>query len=293
MNTLRNSFYLFIILALSMVTSAMAAEIRLDTNNAQIGVGDEVAVDVMVNELESINAIEGSVVFPKDLLEVIEIRDGNSVINFWITAPEVNDQGTITFSGITPGGFSGVSSRLFSIVFLAKQEGLAKIALQDFNALANDGQGTQIPITVRDVNITIKPGDSSVHKEDIKDTEPPEYFYAYIGQDESLFEGQYFLTFSTQDKNSGISHYEVREGVWRFFALAESPYLLKYQSLDRDIFIKAIDNKGNEQLSILKATNGSMWYDNSVIRNLILLLVIALGLFWALWKPLRKIRFIK
>src|SRR3989344_5310183 len=39
-------------------------------------------------QLDDINALEGQIVFPGDLLELQEVRDGNSIVNFWIERPQ-------------------------------------------------------------------------------------------------------------------------------------------------------------------------------------------------------------
>ena len=51
----------------------------------------------------------------------------------------------------------------------------------------------------------------------------------------------------------GIARYEVCEGSKRKCALAESPYLLKNQKLNKNIFIKAVDKNGNERIAMIAA----------------------------------------
>ena len=80
------------------------------------------------------------------------------------------------------------------------------------------------------------------------DATSPEKFQAEIGQDPSVFEGKYFLGFSTQDKTSGIDYYEVKEGKGDF-KRAQMPYLLDDQTLNGKIIVKAVDKAGNEQIS--------------------------------------------
>lgn len=86
------------------------------------------------------------------------------------------------------------------------------------------------------------------------DTEAPEEFTPKIGQDPSVFEGKYFLSFSTIDEMSGIEHYEVSEiknkqqgnEVWK---VAETPYVLEDQTLNSLIKVKAVDKAGNERIA--------------------------------------------
>ena len=89
------------------------------------------------------------------------------------------------------------------------------------------------------------------------DTEPPEEFTPKIGQDPSVFEGKYFLSFFAVDRMSGLDHYEIQEeprietrstteDEWE---IAETPYLLKDQSLNSIIKVKAVDKAGNERIA--------------------------------------------
>jgi len=77
------------------------------------------------------------------------------------------------------------------------------------------------------------------------DTTPPEEFSLEIGQEPALFEGKYFLSFATTDKTSGIDYYEIKEGKGGF-KKAQSPYLIKDQSLTKKIIVRVYDKAGNE-----------------------------------------------
>ena len=94
-----------------------AAEIRIDSYKAEVKIGEQFVVAVIVHSEKQLNAIEGRLVFPEDLLSVREIRDGNSVINFWIKKPQSESLGGIVFSGITPGGFSDPNNFVFAFFF--------------------------------------------------------------------------------------------------------------------------------------------------------------------------------
>lgn len=76
----------------------------------------------------------------------------------------------------------------------------------------------------------------------------PKMWINKMFSDPAIFDGKYFLVFATQDKGSGISHYEVCEGGKRKCAIAESPYLLQNQKLNQKIFVKAVDKNGNEYI---------------------------------------------
>ena len=274
---------------LSLSASAHAAELNLISQTHEINVGQQFQIDVILNtEGESINAVEGKIVFPAELLELKEIRDGNSSINFWIEKPHSSQSGVIVFSGITPGGLLGPKELLFSVVFRAKKEGSGTIQTDGFRVLRNDGEGTPANIKISPLQFSISQKSSPISPaiESIKDTEFPEDFKPIIASDPSIFDGKYFLVFVTQDKISGIANYKVREGKWGWFNVAESPYLLIHQSLDRKIFVKAVDKNGNERIAVVEPRYSIKWYENYWIWIIIIILgvIIAYLVKRILWK---------
>jgi len=76
------------------------------------------------------------------------------------------------------------------------------------------------------------------------DSRSPLPIEAYISQESTLFEGKYFLIFSTVDKTSGIDHYDIIEDK-ELYGNASSPYVLKDQLRTKTITIKAFDRAGN------------------------------------------------
>ncbi len=275
-------------LVLFVAEPVFAAEVRLDANKIEVNSREQLLVDVIIHSEESLNAVEGQLIFPPDLLSVKEIRDGNSVINFWVEKPRIEASGVVLFSGITPGGFGGANNSIFSVVFEAKNDGVASIVLQDTKALKNDGLGSQAILSVRNTAVSIKPGGSNVPKETLIDKESPEDFNPTIQSDQNIFDGKYFLVFATQDKISGIATYKVREGEWGWFTVSESPYLLKHQSLDRKIFVKAIDKVGNERIAVLNAQHQVPWYGQYAIFGILLVMVIVGFLLKKLWPKFIK-----
>ncbi len=273
MNYLFKNFILVLVIILFPFLLS-AAEIRVTTPKSDIKTNEQFVVSVTISSDDSLNAVEGQLVYPSETLEVKEIRDGNSVINFWVEKPNSDTAGAILFSGITPGGFNGDNNFLFSVVFQAQQTGSATVALQEVQALLNDGLGTKADLTIENTTYNISEGDDTLHEETFTDTEKPEDFTPIVTKDESLFEGNYFLVFSTQDKGIGIDHYEIREGFFGDYITGESPYVLKDQSLNKKIYVKAIDKAGNEKVAILSAQHPLPWYQRIEILGILFLLVI-------------------
>ena len=301
---------LFILLGISFLFPyhLFAAEIFYSDDVREVRAGTEFEIGVFLNaESENINAIEGILRFPADILEFKELNDGNSIVNFWMERPHMEqgtrdkEQGEIVFSGITPGGFVGKRGLIFRITFLAKNEGNGKLEMQNIKALLNDGNGTAADISVSPLKIVVTSKALSLPpKKEEKDQEPPESFKPEVARDSSIFDGKWFLVFATQDKSSGIDHYEIietrsgmlgawikRQGTW---TRAESPYILADQELRSFIFIKAVDKAGNVRIEKNLPRNPLRWYENYENWIIIVLgLAIAYAIKKFLWgKYLKK-----
>lgn len=271
--------FLVIFLLVFIASPVFAASLSFESKTQVMAIGQEIELDVFIDSSdESINAIGGKIIFPQDLLELKNINDGNSVISFWVEQPKAVLDGQIEFSGIVPGGYNASHAKLFSIIFLAKTEGFAKIDFKDIKILRNDGQGTEASVSISNSQfqiLNLPSNDLAPITSKKTDITPPEKFVPQIEFDEAIFDGQWFLVFNAQDKGSGIDHYEVCEGK-RKCIVASSPYLLQNQYLDEEIIVKAIDKSGNERIVKLlenKEINLYKKYYSIVLSIFILLLL--------------------
>ncbi len=278
-----------------------AAELFFGSTGREVGVGQLVEFGVFLNSQgETINAVEGEIVFPIDMVELRQIRDANSIISAWIEKPteDENIKGKIHFSGIVPGGYTGNKGLLFSFIAEAKKLGSITISSLNEQILLSDGQGTpaklaRAPITIYGTNTT-----SSLFLPPY-DPDAPEIFTPTIGQDTNVFDGKYFIVFTTQDKGSGIKEYQVaEEHLWPWqklfvhtpgFVTSESPYILKDQSLQSTIYIKAIDNDGNERIIEIPPAH-LPWYEKYFIWCILFLVsVLFFGILKSLYGGKKKI----
>lgn len=281
-----------------------AAQMSFEAKTARAQIGEKFEMKLLVNaEQESINAFEGKVVFPRDILDLKEIRDGNSIVNFWIEKPNIPRMATnnttnnneLIFSGITPGGYTGKNGLIFTMVFEAKNEGAGSIEIQNARILLNDGTGTSAKLSVGNFSfVAIR----TPIRDDLwvspKDTERPESFVPEIAKDETLFDGKWFVVFATQDKASGVDHYEIKESRQRILSMfkkwisAESPHILRDQELRSFVFVKAVDKAGNERIIKIAPRNPLAWYEN--YENWIIIIVVIIFSFFItkrnLWKKL-------
>lgn len=274
-----------------------ASQMNLLPENNDLKAGEIFEVNLILNtEDETINAIEGAIIFPADLLILNDIRDGNSIINFWIEKSASSD-GQFNFSGIVPGGYIGKEGQIISLIFKAKKEGNGNIQITGGKALLNNEESAESKLTVSDSSFVISGAvgaETAIPK--IEDNELPESFMPEVTSDPNIFDGKYFLVFSTVDKKSGIDRYEILESKLGNYHLsfgkwenAESPYLLKDQKLQSYIFIKAIDKNGNERIETVSPQKRLVWYENtSIIIYIVLLLIFVVLLFFIIKKIIKK-----
>ncbi|MEK7653019.1 MAG: hypothetical protein AAB358_00860 [Patescibacteria group bacterium] len=276
-------FALLFSVGLALPLVGQAAELKLLSATNELGVGQKFQIDLMLNtEGRAINAIEGTLTFPS-LVELVGVYDGSSVVPLWLEKSVKAD--SVDFSGVIPGGFNGIlvpyqedrpePGKILSFIFITRVAGEGSINLKNVQALLNDGQGTPAKTAIFNFQFSIAeetPG-FDFSAPGFKDTEPPEEFTPEVSRDPNIFDGQWFLVFATQDKDSGIDHYEVQEGK-KGFVVGQSPYLLTNQELTDKITVKAVDKAGNERIAVLPPQNPFSWYKNYWFWGIIVLVLL-------------------
>ena len=263
-------------------TDAQSISLTSGKNSYQIG--ENISADLVLDTAKnSINTIEGTIQVPTEYFKISGINTGSSFLSLWPERPTVHNDGTITFTGGVPGGFAGADGNILTVSLKAKKSGEASIAIKGATVLLNDGLATELKdVKFIALALTILP---ETIKEVVKppvDTIPPEPFTPVISQASSVANGKYFVSFSTQDKQSGISHYEVREGYMilpilspLFFTQWQKtlnpPYILNFQHWWSRVDVRAYDNAGNyREESVLEPL------DRQGITILYILLIIIL-----------------
>jgi hypothetical protein len=244
-------------------------------------------------QFEEVNAVEVYVNF-FDNLVFRDYLDGKSIITHWIKKPYLQSSDVrrphIVFSGIVAGGISGRNLNLVELVFEAKESGKAKIEIdENSKVLLSDGLGTKTKLIAlsQSFNILDIKGLPEIK---IKDNFPPEPFKIYLTKNKEIFNGKYYITFETKDKQSGIAYYEISEKPITFifltksdiknlsFKKAENPYVLEDQSLRSYVVVKAVDKAGNERVEILYPQR-ILVFDDILIFVVCLMILIGLIVF--------------
>lgn len=266
----------FFIGIMTMPEDVLAARLHFGSSQAESGEKMVLYVDAK----NPVNAFEVTVQIPKTI-RVSNLSDGNSVIKFWTTAPSYDaSEGTISFSGIVPGGFKGEYGTLISFDVQALQDGT--ITFENTTVLLNDSLGSADSVTFN--TVLVKQGEGIVPV--VQDDEMPEHFTPIVVKDPLLYDGKAVLVFKTEDKQSGISRYEIIESKNRkidnekIWEEVESPYVLKDQAQESYIHIRAIDHAGNIREELVYPQSFIKAHKDEIVWGIIILLILAVFSLW-------------
>lgn len=276
--------FLFLFFAIPAYTHA--ATIYLDPQDLFLHKADtkRVSVRIDVDEGECVNAAD--VVLSYDAgIDVVDVSRGESILSLWVEDPVIDRSlRQVRFAGGIPHGYCGrvpgdprLSNIIAELQIQAPGMVVGKPApstatlnfLPETRLLLNDGLGTDAQLTRTGSTVTVGDGVGTTvinewQTEIVSDVLPPDPFSIVLARDDTAFGGEYFISFSTTDKQSGIDHYEVYEEPFeelsRFrwgapdepnWIETESPYVLKDQYLRSIIRVKVLDKAGNEQIAVL------------------------------------------
>jgi hypothetical protein len=259
-------------------SSIFAASLSFDANKTA-SIGEEIKVSLILRVNEEINALSSMIKFNPSVMSVERIIDGGSPIVLWVERPLINmENGTISFSGVTPGGFQG-NKEIFSFIIKPLKSGIISMSIGDSTLLKNDGNGTSVEVDKNAFAINVNASTSDSKVENV-DSNPPENFLITITKDDELFEGKKFATFGTTDKETGVDHYEYGFSIFgkpgdSNWTQTESPLILEKSSSFKKIYIKAVDRNGNERIVHIA---GSNYYATLFISAIIIMLIICIPL---------------
>jgi hypothetical protein len=270
------------------VQTASAATLYLSPTQVELNRGDSTKLSLRldVDEDECVNAIDGVLSYTENI-EPIDISRGASIMSIWVEEPVINrDARTITFAGGIPNGYCGrivgdprLTNNIIDVVFQSPgfvigggtgtSSSMARVEVaEDTQVYLNDGFGTRTNVNRYGADLTLATTVGSTIENPwgeiiAADEQAPEAFSIMLERTKSAFDNDWFITFNTTDKQTGIDHYEVMEeplkDFWSFrwgevtapWIEARSPYVLEDQSLNATIRVRAIDKAGNEYLAVL------------------------------------------
>lgn len=308
---------------------ALAATLYIDPAMTSLHRGDTLvsAVRLMPDKEngECVNVVDVVLEYSENI-QPVDTSIGKSILSVWLEEPSINkEERTISFAGGIPNGYCGrvegdpsLTNIIAEIMFRSPglQIGLKSTSteavvsfLPTTQVLLNDGQGTKAPLTTYGMKVALEdiPGANITddwHRLVREDNIPPEEFSIDLIRDDKgvNFNGRYYIIFSTKDKQTGVSHYEVMEeplaqfssfawgGVGKEWVKSGSPYILKDQSLNSTIRVRAFDKAGNEYVATLvpdeslrsdvsKLDNNSLYIVATLSALILVIVIVAIILY--------------
>ncbi len=168
--------FLLILASLFTACSTYAATLNVTAPSSSYSVGGSFTVTIVASSPEqALNAVDGTMSFPQDKLEVTSLSKEGSILSLWTEEPSYsNGAGNVNFSGVALNpGYTGSNGKVLKVNFKVKRGGNAAIVFSSGSILANDGQGTNIltslnskqftlgeavPVKSTDPVVTTKPG---------------------------------------------------------------------------------------------------------------------------------------
>lgn len=189
---------LLLIVGFTLPHSAYAASLFFSPEEKKVNVDDHFFVEIFVeSKTKAMNAVDGIIRYPTDLLDSIKISTTGSSVNFWLVKPAESEPGLIHFQGaILNPGYKGDRAKIFSIEFSGKKEGIASLEFSKGIILANDGKGTDISSVNKNSEISIKNSLGMFDKKLVKTENSKSVYYIrgnrrYIFLNEQIYKTWY------------------------------------------------------------------------------------------------------
>lgn len=318
---------LFSVYFLGVTTQVHGALLYLDPGAVNVFRGDTITLDLRIDtdEGQCINTVNAIINYDPSI-RAVDVSRGDSILSIWLEEPVIDEiKHTISFAAGIPGGYCGripgdptLTNVLLELVFRSPgfsvgsgETPTARVWVDGSSrVLLHDGFGNDAPLRMEDSVITLLKTagaeNTDAWRAEVEDDEElPSDFPVTLTSEGQAFGGQYFITFNSIDKQSGIDHYEVMEEPFEEFytfnwgradapwVQTASPYVLEDQTLNSTIRVKAIDKAGNERIVVLvpDAALRSISRDRLltwiVVGGAISLIMTLLG--YALWRRKQRL----
>ena len=146
-------------------TTAWAATLSISPDTGVYTTGQTFTARVLINtQGQTINAADGTITFDPSELSVVSVSQSGSIFGLWAEEPSVSN-GSITFSGGAPSGYSGSAGAVLTITMRATTGGTKRLSWQSGSVLAADGRGTNVLSNMSGGSYTVNAPSSSPEPE--------------------------------------------------------------------------------------------------------------------------------
>ena len=155
---LRLTLFAFSFSFLVFSSRAQAATINFTITGRPV-VGENFTVEMgLKTEGQSVNALEGEVVWPNDKLELVAAPNEFLIISLWIRdfQPAIVPVGRLPLAGLIPSGYSEPEGEILTLVFRARSVGPAIVTLNNAQVLLNDGRSTAATTTIEPLKLVVR-----------------------------------------------------------------------------------------------------------------------------------------
>jgi len=127
----------------AVVTSTDVSYVRLETPDRTIQAGDTFKIDVYAYAHVPVNAIDVTIRFDPDSVEVQSVDRGQSVLTIWTQEPIIEDGRVVLQGGTFKRGFL-TEHKIATINVKANELGQSQFEATDVILLAGDGEGSPV-----------------------------------------------------------------------------------------------------------------------------------------------------
>lgn len=155
--TVRITFSLSILSLLlsASVVGTSSSHVKLRALDPLVRVGERSAVEVIAVATAPVNAVDITIDFDGQALDVVSVDRGGSVLTIWTEDPVIERNRVILRGGTFRRGFLGEHS-IATIEFTPKRTGAASVQVGETLLLAGDGEGTPIrTVTATNAEVSI------------------------------------------------------------------------------------------------------------------------------------------
>ena len=142
-----------LLLGAAAISGGDVSYIRLQTDASTVKAGDRFSIDVYAYASVPVNAVDVTLEFEQESVDVLNIDKGQSVLTIWTKEPAVEGDKVLISGGTFRKGFIG-EHKIATIKLQAKQTGQSQFSTANVLLLAGDGKGTPVK--------TAEAGDSSL-----------------------------------------------------------------------------------------------------------------------------------
>jgi hypothetical protein len=119
--------------------------VRLESSVKSVSEGEEFFINVYVGAHVPVNAIDISLTYPKEQIDIKAIDVGQSVITLWTQDPYVEGNKVIMRGGTFRKGFLG-EHLVAKVEAMALKSGTAEFKAGSIDLLAGDGTGSEVSV---------------------------------------------------------------------------------------------------------------------------------------------------